>query len=120
MNSTRWNKGDKVLSSANTLFIWCFRSRRRGCCLSSLSTSGSGVEFLSHGHSSNNKSLFAYTCYARDIPPPPPKKKKQQQQQQNKTQKNIFKYVARTPFFCPCCDLCAVVGISTVINTSNR
>ena len=54
-----------------------------------------------------------------EIYPPPPKKKKQQQQQ-NKTQKNIFKYVARTPFFCPCCDLCAVVGISTVINTSNR
>ena len=58
---------------------------------------------------------------------PPPKKKQQQQQQktttttkQNKTKKNIFKYVARTPFFCPCCDLCAVVGISTVINTSNR
>ena len=55
-------------------------------------------------------------------PPPPKKKQKQQQQQQNKTKqkKNIFKYVARTPFFCPCCDLCAVVGISTVINTSNR
>ena len=91
MNSTRWNKGDKVLSSANTLFIWCFRSRRRGCCLSSLSTSGSGVEFLSHSHSSHTKSLFAYTCDARDIPPPQKKKNnnnnnnKKQQQQQNKT-----------------------------------
>ena len=97
MNSTRWNKGDKVLSSANTLFIWCFRSRRRGCCLSSLSTSGSGVEFLSHSHSSHIKSLFAYTCDARDIPPPPKKKQKQQQQQNKTKQKKTYLSMLHVP-----------------------
>ena len=32
-NWTRWNKGSKVWSSANSLFKWRFRSRRRRCCL---------------------------------------------------------------------------------------
>ena len=35
-NWTRWNKRDKVWSSANSLFKWRFRSRRRSCCWSSL------------------------------------------------------------------------------------
>ena len=35
-NYTRWNKRDKVWSSANSLFKWRFRSRRRYRCLSSL------------------------------------------------------------------------------------
>ena len=37
-NLTRWNKCDKVWSSATSLFKWRFRSRRRRrrCCLSSL------------------------------------------------------------------------------------
>ena len=35
-NWTRWNKRDKVWSSATSLFKWRFRSRRRLCCLSSL------------------------------------------------------------------------------------
>ena len=35
-NWTRWNKRDKVWSSANSLFIWRFRSRSRRYCLSSL------------------------------------------------------------------------------------
>ena len=35
-NWTRWNKRDKVWSSANPLFKWRFRNRRRRCCLSSL------------------------------------------------------------------------------------
>ena len=34
-NCTRWNKRDKVWSSANSLFKWRFRSRRLRCCLSS-------------------------------------------------------------------------------------
>ena len=33
------NKRDKVWSSANLLFKWCFRSLRRPCCLSSLKSS---------------------------------------------------------------------------------
>ena len=33
---SRWNKHDKVWSSANSLFQWRFRCRRRRCCLSSL------------------------------------------------------------------------------------
>ena len=33
MNWTRWNKRDKVWSSATSLFKWRFRSRRRRCCL---------------------------------------------------------------------------------------
>ena len=33
---TRWNKRDKVWSSANSLFKWRFRCRRRRCCLSAL------------------------------------------------------------------------------------
>ena len=36
MNLTRWNKRDKVWSSATLLFKWRFRNRRRHCCLSSL------------------------------------------------------------------------------------
>ena len=32
-NWRRWNKSDKVLSSATSLLEWCFRSRRRRCCL---------------------------------------------------------------------------------------
>ena len=35
-NWTRWNKRDKVWGSANSLFKWRFRSRRRRCCFSSL------------------------------------------------------------------------------------
>ena len=35
-NWTSWNKRDKVWSSANSLFKWCFRSRRHGCYLRSL------------------------------------------------------------------------------------
>ena len=35
-NSKRWNKGDKVWSSANSLYKGRFRSLRRRCCLSSL------------------------------------------------------------------------------------
>ena len=35
-NWTRWNKRDKVWSSANSHFKWRFRSRRRFCCLNSL------------------------------------------------------------------------------------
>ena len=35
-NWTRWNKRDKVWSSATSLLKWRFRSRRRPCCLSSL------------------------------------------------------------------------------------
>ena len=34
--SCNWNKRDKVWSSANSLFKWRFRNRRRYCCLSSL------------------------------------------------------------------------------------
>ena len=34
-NWKRWAKGDKVWSSAASLFEWRFRSRRRSCCLSS-------------------------------------------------------------------------------------
>ena len=34
-NWTRWNKRDKVWSSATSLCKWRFRSRRRPCCLSS-------------------------------------------------------------------------------------
>ena len=37
-NWTRWNKRDKVWSSATSLFKWCFRSRRCRCCSSSLFT----------------------------------------------------------------------------------
>ena len=37
-NWTRWNKRDKVWSSATSLFKWRFRSRRRRCCHSSLTT----------------------------------------------------------------------------------
>ena len=33
INWTRWNKRDKVWSSATSLFKWRFRSRRRRCCL---------------------------------------------------------------------------------------
>ena len=36
-NWTRWNKRDKVWSSATSLFKWRFCSRRRRCCLISLS-----------------------------------------------------------------------------------
>ena len=36
-NETRWNKRDKVWSSANSLFKWRFRSRRRCRCVNSLS-----------------------------------------------------------------------------------
>ena len=36
MNWTRWNMRDKVWSSANPLFKWRFRNRRRRCYLSSL------------------------------------------------------------------------------------
>ena len=35
-NWTSWNKRDKVWSSANSLFKWRFRSRRRSYCWSSL------------------------------------------------------------------------------------
>ena len=35
-NWTSWNKRDKIWSSANSLFTWRFRSRRRRCCWSSL------------------------------------------------------------------------------------
>ena len=35
-NWTRWNKRDKVWSSANSLFNWRFRRRWRTCCLNSL------------------------------------------------------------------------------------
>ena len=35
-NWTIWNKRDKVWSSANSLFKWSFRNRRRRWCLSSL------------------------------------------------------------------------------------
>ena len=35
-NWTRWNKRDKVWSSATSLFKWRFRSRRRRCCLTFL------------------------------------------------------------------------------------
>ena len=35
-NWTRWNERDKVWGSANSLFKWRFRSRRRRRCLSSL------------------------------------------------------------------------------------
>ena len=34
-NWTSWNKRDKVWSSANSLFKWCFCSSRHGCCSSS-------------------------------------------------------------------------------------
>ena len=30
---TRWNKCDKIQSSADVLFKWCYRSRRCRCCL---------------------------------------------------------------------------------------
>ena len=35
-NWTSWNKRDKAWSSANSLFEWRFRNRRRLCCLSFL------------------------------------------------------------------------------------
>ena len=35
-NETRWNKRDKVWGSANSLFKWRFRSRRRRRCVNSL------------------------------------------------------------------------------------
>ena len=35
-NWMRWNKRGKVWSSANSLFKWRIRSRRRRCCLSSI------------------------------------------------------------------------------------
>ena len=35
-NWTSWKKRDNVRSSANSLFKWRFRSRRRSCCWSSL------------------------------------------------------------------------------------
>ena len=38
LNEARWNKGDKVWSSATWLFKWRFRSRRRRCSLSFLRT----------------------------------------------------------------------------------
>ena len=38
-NWTRWNKRDKVWSSATSLCKWRFRSRRCRCCLSFLSVS---------------------------------------------------------------------------------
>ena len=34
--SCNWDKRDKVWGSANSLFKWRFRNRRRHCCLSSL------------------------------------------------------------------------------------
>ena len=37
-NWTSWNKRDKVWSSVISLFKWRFCSRRRRCCLSSLSS----------------------------------------------------------------------------------
>ena len=33
---TKWIKSDKDWGSVNPLFKWCFRNRRRRCCLSSL------------------------------------------------------------------------------------
>ena len=45
-NWTRWNKRDKVKSSATSLLEWRFRSRRRRCCLSSLLPHLSGVPHL--------------------------------------------------------------------------
>ena len=39
MNWTRYNKHDEAWSSANSLFKWRFRNRRRPCCLSSLTVS---------------------------------------------------------------------------------
>ena len=39
MNWTRYNKHDEAWSSANSLFKWSFRNRRRPCCLSSLTVS---------------------------------------------------------------------------------
>ena len=45
-NWTRWNKRDKVKSSATSLLEWRFRSRRRPCCLSSLLPHLSGVPHL--------------------------------------------------------------------------
>ena len=45
-NWTRWNKRDKVWSSANSLVHkWRFRSRRRRCCLSSLITTTQRLRF---------------------------------------------------------------------------
>ena len=45
-NWTRWNKRDKVKSSATSLLEWRFRIRRRRCCLSSLLPHLSGVPHL--------------------------------------------------------------------------
>ena len=39
-NWTRWNKHYKVWDSANSLFKWRFRGRRRRCCFSSLIPAG--------------------------------------------------------------------------------
>ena len=45
-NRTRWNKRDKVWSSANSLFKWRFRSRRRRCCsLQMLGLACEGVRY---------------------------------------------------------------------------
>ena len=54
---TKWNKGDKDWGSVNSLFKWCFRNRRRRCCISSLlwscCTDGSWCWWVvcSHDHS---------------------------------------------------------------------
>ena len=54
-NSTRWNKRDKVWSSANSLFKWRFRSRRRRCCLSSLLTAPTTTDHHSQEQRTVNK-----------------------------------------------------------------
>ena len=51
-NWTRWNKRDKVWSSATSLLKWPFRSRRRRCCWSSL---------MSQFQSLFSVDLFVYT-----------------------------------------------------------
>ena len=47
-NCTRWNKRNKVWGSPNSLFKWCFHSRRRCCCLNSLKTDQKKKKTFSH------------------------------------------------------------------------
>ena len=47
-NWATWNKRDKVWGSATSLFKWRFRSRRRRCCVSSLSKLPNTMNPLTH------------------------------------------------------------------------
>lgn len=51
-NWTRWDKRDKVWSSANSLFKWHFLSRCHRHCLSALVKSQGGIKWLGSSFSS--------------------------------------------------------------------